>query len=292
MKGFFISTLSLLPLGAAYKLSNILYIVLYYVVGYRKKLVRKNLSNAFPDKETIALKRIEQLFYRHFVDIIIESFQIKAWKKGSFNNQIQFSEAAKAILNHYERSEQSIIMVLGHYGNWEWAGACMGANTNFDQVIIYKPIKDKAIEQIINTNRSKFDTEVVPMNNAFRHLLQKKTTFSVSMNADQSPRGHDVYWTTFLNQETAFFNGPEKFAKKLGLPMLYTSIKKERRGSYLIELQELYNGKDELIENQLTEAFVRSLECDIKAVPEYWLWSHNRWKRNRKKPMQEGSTET
>ena len=74
--------------------------------------------------------------------------------------------------------------------------------------------------------------------------------------------------------------------------MLYTSIKKERRGSYLIELQELYNGKDELIENQLTEAFVRSLECDIKAVPEYWLWSHNRWKRNRKKPMQEGSTET
>ncbi len=75
------------------------------------------------------------------------------------------------------------------------------------------------------------------------------------MNADQSPRGHDVYWTTFLNQETAFFNGPEKFAKKLGLPMLYTSIKKERRGSYLIELQELYNGKDELIENPINGSF-------------------------------------
>lgn len=268
-----------MPLRFIYFLSNCLYIFFFYIIQYRRKVVQSNLRNSFPELNKHDISKIEKKHYKYFTDLILESFKTRFWTKSQVLKHIYFTDNSKSLIKKHKDMNQSIIMVLGHYGNWEWAASCMDLSSDYQQYIIYKEIRDKNFEKEMNFNRSKFGAELIEMKDFLRFIISKKDLlFSISMNADQAPPKSGAYWTKFLNQKTAFFNGPSKIAHKLNLPIFYTSIKKVKRGEYEIELTQIKDIDSNEDINATTQKFVKALEKDIKSDPSLWLWTHRRWK--------------
>lgn len=275
-------TITLLPLSVLYLFSDFLFILLYYFPGYRKKVVRMNLKNSFPEKSEVELKQIERNFYKHFSDLFIEIMKLR-----NMSNSIQlkrYTFSNTEIFDKLREEKRDVIGVLGHYNNWEWP-TLLGQRIKYLSIVIYKPLQNKYFNRFINDQRTKDGLKLAPMSMIIRDIIsyrkQNINTFSVFI-ADQTPPGSELnHWTTFLNQETAFFTGAGKIASKYDMAIVFLNIQKKKRGYYNMDFELLFDHTSGIEEKVIIEKYVSRLEELIREKPEYWLWSHRRWKHKR-----------
>jgi KDO2-lipid IV(A) lauroyltransferase len=277
--------ITLLPLPVLYVFSDFLYLVLYYVVSYRRKVVATNLKNSFPEKTDKELKIIEKKFYRHLSDILIETF--KSTHMTRANQKKRFTYSNLEIIDKLREEKRDIIAVMGHYNNWEWP-TLLPYYLKYKTIIIYKPLQNKYFNRFINNHRSEHGIVLTPTSQVIREIIncRKKDINTVSVFiSDQIPSKGDIkYWTTFLNQDTAVFTGAGKIASKYDMAIVFFHVQKVIRGYYNLNIELLFDHTEGLTEEVITEKHVRRLEEIIKEKPEYWIWSHRRWKH--KKPVE------
>lgn len=277
--------ITLLPLPVLYIFSDFLYLVLYYVVSYRRNVVATNLKNSFPEKTDKELKIIEKKFYRHLSDILVETF--KSTHMTRANQKKRFTYSNLEIIDKLREEKRDIIAIMGHYNNWEWP-TLLPYYLKYKTIIIYKPLQNKYFNRFINNHRSEHGIVLTPTSQVIREIInyRKKDINTVSVFiSDQIPSKGDIkYWTTFLNQDTAVFTGAGKIASKYDMAIVFFHVQKVKRGYYNLNIELLFDHTEGLSEEVITEKHVRRLEEIIKEKPEYWIWSHRRWKH--KKPVE------
>ena len=279
--------ITLLPLPVLYIFSDFLYLVLYYLVSYRRNVVETNLRNSFPEKTDNELKIIEKKFYHHLADIIIET--LKSIHLTKSDQEKRFTYSNLEIIDKLKEEKRDIIAVLGHYNNWEWP-TLLPYYLKYKTIIIYKPLQNKYFNNFVNNNRSKDGIVLTPTSQIIREIINYRknniNTVSVFIS-DQIPAKGDIkYWTTFLNQDTAVFTGAGKIASKYDMAIVFFHVQKVKRGYYNLDIELLFDHTAGLSEEVITERHVRRLEEIIREKPENWIWSHRRWKH--KKPVENG----
>ncbi|MCP4520749.1 MAG: lysophospholipid acyltransferase family protein [Cytophagales bacterium] len=275
----FLYIVSKLPLIILYGFSGFLYVLIYSLLGYRKKVVLNNLQNAFPTLSEEEHTKIAKAYYRYLCDLLIE-----VWK-GATMTQKDFEKRCtveREIVDKLHSEGKSAIFIMGHYGNWEWAAPVCTIRTNYPLDIIYKPMSNESFEKLFQRIRSKFGNEVTPMDQILRKMIKNRDKHrAYAFVADQTPSPKKAHWMSFLHQDTAVFTGVEKIAQKLNLPVVYISIQRPKRGYYHIVPELLFENPKETKEGEIMEVFMKRLEKDITQNPQYWLWSHKRWKHKR-----------
>lgn len=272
-----------IPSKTIFRLSDIAYFFVYHFVRYRRKVVRDNLLHSFPEKTIEEIKTIERKFYSHFCDLFFENLFLlhasreRALRKCRFKNLEEFEKL-------YDQG-RSAVLAAGHYGNWELY-ALMGAKLRHTPLGIYKPLSNKRFERLINAARERFGGVPVPMRDTLKVLneyLNQEKPALLGLISDQTPMSRDIrFWTTFLNQETPIYLGVEKISQKYDLPVFFCSMTKLRRGKYEVSFDLITDKPRETKPNEITQLHVRYLEDLIRRQPEYWLWSHRRWKRKKR----------
>lgn len=273
--------LSWIPLNGLFVLSDFSGFIFNRIFPYRKSVIDINLIHAFPHKKSEELWFIRSKYYRHLADIIFETIKSISIAKKNLSNHIQLHHESFSLLKKYEQSGQSIFVILGHYGNWEWASLRAGLATPMPSYAIYAPTHNKTFNQFLLKNRARFGCKLIAANQLkmLYGNLQKQPSL-VAFVADQTPVDtENAYWTKFLHINTPFFKGYDALAKRTIAIVLYASIQKINRGGYEMHLKTITEHPQKESENYIVEQFARLLECDILAQPEYWLWSHRRWKR-------------
>lgn len=279
----FIWLVSFLPLRLLYLFSDVCYYLLYYLAGYRRKVVRNNLRNSFPDKSEAELKRIEKKYYRHMCDVFVELYKFWHISAKEISRRCVFKNP-EVLQKHFDQGK-GVIGVLGHYCNWEWMVSYTLHLTDVDFYPLYKPVHNKVMDKMMLHIRSRFGSHPVPKNDILRLIVknkQIKKPFLAAFIADQTPNAQNLnFWMDFLNQDTPVFVGTERIATKFNLPVISLSMKKVKRGYYEVEFFDLCEEPAKLEPGELTQMHTRLLESCIKENPEYWLWSHKRWKHRR-----------
>lgn len=275
---FLIGIVSLFPFWLIYILSDILFVLLYYVFGYRKWVVSENLFLTFPEKTRAERKNITKKFYKHLADVIMETIKMKAINADEVRKRIRLNNPQEVY--QYLDNKQSVIGMTGHYGNWELGIHSLSLMIDNPVLIIYKPLTNKGFERIFNKMRSRFGAQMVPMRQTLRQILAHKDTPHMSMFlSDQTPTpAESNYFTTFLGQETLVFQGVEKIAKSTNFPVVYCHINRLKRGYYECTFTTLCMEPKNAEAHYITTKHVQFLENIIKQRPELWLWSHRRWK--------------
>ena len=274
--------ITLLPLSVLYVFADLLYYILYYFPSYRRKVVETNLKNSFPDKTEEELKIIERKFYRHLADLFIET--LKLTHMSEREQRKRFTYTNLNIIDKLRKDKRDVIAIVGHYNNWEWP-TLLPYYLKYKTIIIYKPLQNKYFNNFVNSSRSKYGIVLTPTSQIIREIinyrLNKINTLSVFIS-DQIPAKGDIkYWTTFLNQDTAVFTGAGKIASKYDMAIVFFHVQKVKRGHYNLDVELLIDHPKGLSENDITEVHVRRLEEIIRNEPEYWIWSHRRWKHSK-----------
>ena len=276
----FLYLISYLPFKVLYLLSDLLYLLIYKVFAYRKEVVTENLKNSFPEKSTAEIDQIRNGFYHYFCDLILETIKNLSISPAAIKKH--FSSDDNSVFEHYYKEKQSVIVVLGHLGNWELGGAYCSQLPLHQMYIIYHPLKNQHFDKLFNRMRTRLGGKTYPMKSAFRGMLKNRNELTATaFVADQTPAPRNAHWMTFLNQDTAVFRGTEMIARKLDYPVIYMSVIRKKRGQYRLHSELLVAHPKEFSENEVTELHTRRLEQDINRYPETWLWSHRRWKHKR-----------
>jgi KDO2-lipid IV(A) lauroyltransferase len=272
---------SLVPYWILYRISDLLYLVIYYIAGYRKKTVFRNLHTTFPGMQEDEIIRLAKAFFRHFSDFLIEIIKCMSISKKNLEKRMKVSNPE--VFSELAAKNRSIALVTGHYNNWEMMSVLPGSMPH-KCMIIYRPLNNKTANRISLYMRSRFGTVMVPMENVYREALKCRSEnrlFSVWFLADQRPPRNSKFWTKFLNHEAAFFEGVEKIAIKLNLAVVFMDIQKVKRGYYEARLEKLFESTAETRENEILLTCIKKIEEEIIQKPEFWLWSHKRFKHPR-----------
>ena len=276
----FLYLISYLPFKVLYLLSDMFYLLVYKVFGYRKKVVTENLENAFPEKSAAEIEKIRSNFYRYLCDLSLETIKTLSISPSAIKKHFQYDDMS--VFEHYYKEKQSVIMVMGHLGSWEMGGAYFSLLPVHQLYVIYHPLANKRFERLLYRMRTRSGTKLYAMKNTFRGMIRnRKKVTATAFIADQTPSPDNAHWMTFLNQDTAVFKGTEIIARKLDYPVIYLSVIREKRGQFSVYSELLVEHPQELSENELTEMHTKRLEQDIINYPETWLWSHRRWKHKR-----------
>jgi KDO2-lipid IV(A) lauroyltransferase len=267
-----------------YLLSDILYFVVYYLVGYRRRVVRDNLEKCFPSKETKELRRIERRYYHYLCDLLMEGVYNVFFATPPYLRH-HYRLVNRQLVDRYYEQGRSVILASAHYGNWEYMVSSLNMQLLHHGIGVGKPLDDKATAAYITRRRTRYGTQVVDQTDVREHVAffdAHRVPCALMMLGDQSPSNpHRSYWTTFLGRDTAFLYGTEYFARKYNYPVIYYTVRRVRRGYYEVEFSLLCEKPLEVPQYTVVERYVRRLEQEIMARPEYWLWSHRRWKLTR-----------
>ena len=271
-----------LPFWVIFRLADIFYVFLYYIAGYRKKVVRENLIKSFPEKSEAEIKAITKKFYHHLSDIGLETIKFSRMTEKQIDDRLKVNNLD--IYEEYCQQGKSIIVLGMHHNNWEWSGS-MQRFIRAQFLVVYNPVrKNKALERFILDTRERFGAMSIQVNHSVRTALEfnhAERPGALMLAADQTPPPNSQFWTTFLNQETGFFAGPMKIAKKTNQPVIMHHTRKVGRGRYEVFHYKLIDNPAEYNQEEILMAYVKKLEEIIQAEPEYWLWSHRRWKHKR-----------
>lgn len=274
--------LTLLPLKILFIFSDILYFKAYYIFEYRKKIVFLNLKNSFPTKSETEIKHIAKAFYKHFCDTIFETLKLIHLSKNEMKRRVKYNNPE--LISNYYNQNKHVILVLGHYGNWEWITS-LAMQIPHKSISIYRPLKNKFFDTFLHKLRIQYGCEIIPMHKTYQTLIgyyQNKILTTTGFISDQRPVIQETqYWTNFLNQETGIFLGIEKIAKKIDAAIVFLKMNKVKRGYYEVDFIPLFENTKNLDPYVITEAHVKMLEKTINEKPEYWLWTHRRWKRKK-----------
>jgi KDO2-lipid IV(A) lauroyltransferase len=276
-----IKPLSFLPMFVLYRVSDLLYWIIFHLVGYRKKVVYLNLRNSFPDQADDWIHHQAKQFYRHLCDLVVESLKLFSISKREALKRFQVKNPE--VVDRFFQEGRSVVAVGGHYNNWEWLAVALPAQIQHPSYGIYSPLKNAFFNKKMKESRSRFGLELISTKDVLRFYADPDNHPSlVLFGADQSPTySKNVHWMEFLHQETAVMLGTERFARKYNIPVVFGSIQKEKRGHYTFQLEVLFEDPVRTQEGEITEAHTRRLEEQIRQNPAFWLWSHKRWKRKR-----------
>jgi Kdo2-lipid IVA lauroyltransferase/acyltransferase len=276
----FVYPLSLLPLGIIYLFSDVMYLLLLTVFPYRKKVIDSNLRNSFPAKSNKEIKKLRYAFYHHFTDLLAESIKNLSIPKGELLRRVQVINPE--VMEHLYAKNKSVLLVSGHYNNWEWVISSLNLLFSHQAVGIGMPLSQKFWDGKVNGKRSRFGIVITHAKEA-KSIFEKwkNTAINTLILSDQSPAdSRKSYWMTFLHQPTAVLFGCEQLAHQLGHAVVFYHLKKVKRGYYQMELQLITEDPKQCRWGEITEAHTKMLEAVILKEPAYWLWSHKRWKRS------------
>jgi Kdo2-lipid IVA lauroyltransferase/acyltransferase len=275
----FIYLIASLPLNVMYKVSDVLYYVLR-LSGYRKKVVYGNLRRSFPERSEEEIHSIAEKYFRYLCDLTLETLKTMRMTEKEVRKTCTLVQ--QPFLQQLHDQKQSFIIVMGHYGNWEWAGPCFTLNNPYQLVVVYRPLTNPFFEKMLVGMRTKYGTKITPVSNTLRDMVSNRGSLTATaLVADQAASKRDAYWTTFLNQDTAVYTGPEKLAKKFKYPVVFMNITRPKRGHYVVTPELLFMDPTKTGEGEISEAFTKRLEIEITKDPTIWLWSHRRWKHKR-----------
>lgn len=275
--------LSLLPLRMLYCISDGMFYLIYYVVRYRRHLVRKNLTVSFPQKSTDEIIKIEKDFYSWFCDYIVEAIKLMTMSESEMRRRMRFEGVE--LINHYVREGRACGVYLGHYCNWELVTSLpLWVDEKAECCQIYHVLENETFNKLFLYLRSRFGAVSVPMAETLRYIVkQRKQGKALVMGfiADQTPFWNNIhYWTHFLNHEkTAVFTGAERIIKQADFAAFYMDLRLEKRGHYVATFKLITENPQEESEFAITEKATRLLETSICRQPHLWLWTHDRWKR-------------
>ena len=276
---------SLLPLRIHYIISDFLFWLLYKVIGYRRRVVWKNLSASFPEKSQAELKDIECGFYHFLCDYFVETVKMMTISKKEIKRRIVYKGIKD--LDEVIESGQSIASYLGHYCNWEWVTSMpLWVTPKVQCGQIYHPLENKYFDKLLLRSRQRLDALCISMQDTLREVVRYKREgqpIMIGYISDQAPNWVNIHhWVDFLNQDTPVFTGTERIVKKMNHAVFYVDMRRIKRGYYEAEFKLMTRDPKELEDFKLTDMYFDMLEKSIRRAPEFWLWSHNRWKRTRK----------
>ncbi len=277
----FVVLIGIIPFFLLYLLSDFVQLLLFYVFGYRRKVVEDNLRKSFPDKPEAEIRRLMIKFYKNLSDVLIEG--IKAFTMAPRQVLKRHKVINPEILDSYFEQGKSIMALPAHFTNWEWGTMSGGLQLNHKNIALYKPLNNKWVDRFVRWSRSKYGTELASIFKTVETFEKNKdNTVIYILAADQSPsKSNRSFWVDFLGRETAFLLGPERYAKKYDLPVFFVDIQRVSRGHYELTLTLLTDQPKELPEGKIVSMYAQKLEQAILAKPENWLWSHRRWKLSR-----------
>ncbi|AOW19890.1 lysophospholipid acyltransferase family protein [Urechidicola croceus] len=275
--------LSILPFKVLYALSDFISFILYTIVGYRKKVVLENLKMAYPEKSLNELLKIRREFYRHFVDIFMEMIKSITISENQMKKRFVFKNID--FIKSYENQKRSIILMGSHYANWEWM-VYMGSLIQHTGTAVFTPIGNKYFEKMMLKSRTKYGAVFVKPKYARKFYEENEKKGLLTINAlvsDQSPQLQKAkYWTNFLNVFVPVHTGAEELAKKLNQVVVFFEVKKVKRGYYTAEFKLLAENPRKLPEYAITTQFLKEVERQVNTAPEYYFWTHKRFKHKDK----------
>ena len=275
---------SMLPLCVLYVVADLLFHLLYHVLRYRRRIVRKNLVESFPEKGEEEIRRIERGFYHFFCDYLVESIKMMSITPEEMKRRMTFkgTEMVDAVIN----SGGSVALYLGHFCNWEWVSSLplwLTPKALCGQ--IYHPIENKEFDRLFLKQRGRMGAVSIPMESTLREILRyrsEKQPVIIGYISDQAPHWRNIHhWCNFLNHDTPVLTGTERIIRKVGHEVFYLEMKRVKRGYYEGEIKLVTRDPGHLEEYELTTKYFQLLEASIRRQPELYLWSHNRWKRTR-----------
>ena len=276
--------LSLLPMKVHYMISDLLFWLLYGLLGYRRKVVRENLTTSFPEKSEEERLRIERGFYRFFCDYLVESVKLMTMSKENLKKRMTFK--GTELVNEVIESGQSCAVYLGHLCNWEWVTSLpLWVTPKAQCGQIYHPLENKDFDRLFLRSRQRMGAVCIPMQDTLRKILDfRKAGQSVVIGyiSDQVPFWTNIHhWVDFLHHDTPVLTGTERIARKVNHAVFFLDVRRIRRGYYEAEFKLITREPQTKQEYEITDIYYQMLEQRIRQTPEFWLWSHNRWKRTR-----------
>ena len=279
-----IKALSHLPLCVHYLIADFMYLVIYYLIHYRRKVVHGNLTSAFPEKSASEIKKIEHEFYHWFCDYIVETFKLASISREEMSRRMVF-KGTEAIEQCWAEG-QSCGVMLGHYCNWEWVSTLPLAMSEKGLCAeLYHPIENPETDQFFLQLRQRFGSVCIPMERALRDIVkyrQEGRPLVIGYIADQKPNWRNIHlWMDFLNHNTPIFTGTERIIKRTGQAFFYGDVRRVKRGYYECEFKLIDRHPDQVPDYELTERYMHEMEKTIRRDPAFWLWSHDRWSRTK-----------
>tara|TARA_Y100000385_G_scaffold79868_1_gene81411 strand:- start:1982 stop:2854 length:873 start_codon:yes stop_codon:yes gene_type:complete len=273
---------SILPFRLLYAVSDMLFFLLYHVFRYRKKTVEDNLKLVFPEKSESERKQITKEFFHHLCDMILEA--IKSMNISVEDMKARFKFTNIEVIHDYEKRQKSIALMCAHYGSWEWI-FILQAYTSHLTFAIYKKLNNVYFDKLVRKIRARYDSYLITTKESINVLVENKKKGLITINgfaADQSPKKEKAYhWNTFMGIEVPVHTGAEMLAKKLDMPVVFFSVKRIRRGFYETTFQTLAEHPNEFKDYEITDQFLKLVENQIHEAPQYYLWTHKRWKHRK-----------
>jgi KDO2-lipid IV(A) lauroyltransferase len=263
-------------------MADVAYFILYYALNYRKGVVRTNLKNAFPDKSKEELLSIEKKYYQHLCNLFFEIMKTISFSKKSVDKR--FHVEPNTDLEKSYADGKDVVLMCGHFNNWELWASAMPYLVKFKSVAVYKPLTNDFAEMKAKETREKHGMKMVSMNESIRYMVKnKKSKSAYIFLADQSPSNMaNVRWNTFLNQDTPWMLGGTSIGKKLGMDFYFAYIEQTSKGQFNVKFKKISDADDQMSDEEVIDTYVKNLEGVIKENPQYWLWSHKRWKHKKK----------
>jgi KDO2-lipid IV(A) lauroyltransferase len=276
--------LSLLPLWVHYLLSDLIFLILYRMIGYRVKVVRSNLESSFPEKSTQELRDIERRFYHRLCDYFVETVKMKTMSRRQMKRRMVFKGFEK--IEECVNEGQSVAIYLGHTFNWEWITSLPLWVTNKAHCgQLYHALENEAFDKLLLVQRQRWGAECIPLVDVLRKTVEYKrkgVTTVFGYIGDQVPHWNNIHhWCWFLNHDTPVMTGTERIAVKNHQALFFMDVSQKRRGYYEGDIKLMTRSPEQLKEYEATDMYHQLLEANIRRQPELWLWSHNRWKRTR-----------
>lgn len=268
-----------MPFPVVYLFSDCMFVVLYYLMKYRRAVVHSNLKNSFPNKTLEERKRIEKEFYKHFCDLVFESIKTLTITKKAIAKRFHIKN--EKLLVELFAQKKGILLYSAHYGNWEWL-CFISLFTSYRTQALYQKLSNAYFNDLMLRIRTRFGMTCFESDQGYKGIIkaQQEKVFTITgIIGDQSPKKNSSkHWVHFLNQETAFLTGVDRIVKKFNYTVIFPLFYKYKRGKYAIEFSVISDHPKELANAEIINAYARKLEESIVKSPELWLWSHRRWK--------------
>ena len=279
----FLWLISILPFRLLYCISDGIFVLLYHVFGYRKKVVYGNLNLVFPEKSEKEIKRIAKVFYHHLCDMIVESIKSLTISEAEMKKRYVFTNIE--LVQNIENQNRSIILMCGHYGSWEWIFILQTYIKSRGNAV-YKQLANKYFDKLVKRIRAKYNSYLITTKDIIPTLIEQKEQGILSVNgfaSDQSPKPNKAFhWQKFLGVKVPVHTGAEMLAKKLDMAVVFFTVKKVKRGYYQTTFETITLNPKDFKDYEITDLFLKLLETQIYKAPEYYLWTHKRWKHRDK----------
>ena len=281
----FLWIISILPFKLLYLLSDGFYVVIYYLIGYRKKVVLENLKLCFPEKDQKELLLIRKRFYHHLCDMMFEAIKSITISEAEMQKRYVFTNVED--ITKLEKENRSIVLFMGHYASWEWV-FILQTHVKHKGYAVYKRLSNRYFDALVKRIRAKYNSYLITTKETFTTLIQAKKDNQLTLNGfvfDQSPKlNKAVYWHEFMGVEVPVHVGAEILAKRLDMTTLFLKVKKVKRGHYEAAFLDIIRNAKDYKDFEITDLYLKRIEEQIQEAPEFYFWTHKRWKHRGQKP--------